>query len=184
MTRRCVQLVATLTVLALSSAASAGKPKSVVVTNFPATQGVSGTVAVSNLPGVQDVNVIGGCSAASWLAGFTAAQFTGNQGFLSLASACVAEFPGSRVCSTRDVARTSAVPNDLSGTAWLLAEPLATSGTLLDGVSAVVIGFAQTATCNAWSQGAGATGLLIDAQGRFRTDDCALPRSVACCIGP
>jgi hypothetical protein len=171
-------------------------PKAVAITNFPNPQNVAGSVAVTNLPAVQDVNVVNapppaGAAARVQLVGFTSATFPGTQGVLAFTLACQQEFANSRMCSSLEILETDAVPGGLAGEAWVrpsLVVANAPSGTVIDasGVAAT----ADRMTCDGWrgapQTGLIASGLVVDASGRFRVpglniDECGIARSIACC---
>ena len=154
----------------------------VSVSNLPTLQSVSGTVSVGNLPAVQDVNVVGGCSAGGWLAGFTAAAFDGGSGFLAFAAACNSEFPGTRVCSSLDIVRTTAVPPGLTGGAWV-APMLVANGNAFDAGSGKHSNNPADFTCQGWNGGSN-SGLAVDASGRFFLASCSQSYSAACCTAP
>ncbi len=165
MTLRLPSLLA-IAALGLATAAAAGPPKRVTVTNFPATQ---------------DVNVVGGCASAS-LVGFTATRLDGGQGVLRLAAACTAEFPGSHLCTTRELSGSSRVPMGLSGTAWISPVLNLTSATYgaHDEASGIQRPNPAEWNCSFWSSAVG-SGLAVDASGVLSFASCAESRSIACC---
>jgi hypothetical protein len=164
MTIRIARLLAIASVW-LATMASAGPPKRVTVTNFPATQ---------------NVNVVNSCAEAS-LVGFTSARLGGGQGVLGLAAACASEFSGSRVCTTQDLSGTSRVPLGLTGTAWIRPVLVfSTSYGALDEASGIHSGDPGELSCGHWSS-VGGLGMAVDATGVLSLVSCSETRSVACC---
>ncbi len=51
--------------------------------------------------------------------GFTTATLTGDSGVFARTAACQAEFPNTRVCTSREVLLSRRVPAGLTGTAWV-----------------------------------------------------------------
>ena len=97
-----IALVAIVGLLASQLPATAAKPPpepdQVEVVNFPDPQTVTGFQLV----------------------GFTIATFDGDETRFGFTRACQTEFgPTSRMCSPEEVVRTVAIPEDLSGSAWV-----------------------------------------------------------------
>jgi hypothetical protein len=132
---------------------------------------------------VEVVNPAPPAPPAHWqLVGFTAATFTGDAGLFAFSRACHAEFPGSRMCVSPEILRTSAIPAVLVGEAWVQPSPAAgsTSG-IVDASGARSVG--SNLTCGdfpTWSH-ASLRGLTVDFEGRFRAGLCDAPRPIACC---
>jgi hypothetical protein len=117
------------------------------------------------------------------LVGFTLATFTGAEGVFSYTTACRAEFPGSRFCTSEEVINTFDVPTDLSGLAWLrpVFVPISTTNaTFIHDISGESTNTAGYLSCDGW-QNPGLGGLVISASGQFSTSSCSTPNPVACC---
>jgi len=165
--------------------ATRGRPAApVTVTNFPDPQTVTGSVEVTNLP-----DLGGGCSPFQ-LVGFTTATFTGGQGVLGFTTACQAEFPGSRMCTSVEVMETTTLPSGLpAGEAWVRpVTPVGLPGAVVDASGSEAN--ADALSCGGWSQStSGTNGLVVDGSGRFRSttrsptgmEGCHVARAVACC---
>jgi hypothetical protein len=129
------------------------------------------------------------------LKGFSAQTVRGDGGVLTMSSACAASFPGSRMCTSREILDTTNVPvftnnND----AWVRPThvEVATGG----NVTAVALDESGVSTPNTGSSGASAEdlscrgwiasanlGLVVSDEGSFRLVACNANRPVACC-GP
>ena len=196
-------LAVVLTLVASPPTAIAQPIKRVEVVNFPNPQNVTGSVEVSNLPSVQDVNVTNEPLAVLspprpriQLVGFTSGNLTSDTGVLGFTLACQAEFAESRMCSSMEVLESVSVPSGLNGTAWVRPSftPVSISGGSNTTVALDASGVQRAGapgsdgllSCSGWSQSVTASGLTLDANGRFVGRPCndAVGRSVACCAGP
>lgn len=121
------------------------------------------------------------------LVGFTSAALTGDSGLFGLTLACQAEFPGSRICTSREILETVEVPTGLSGDAWV--QPLVMAGRTREAVDVSGASAGSSMTCGGvrpsptWSVGFGfgRFGLTVDSSGGFVVRECGTARSVACC---
>ena len=106
--------LAALLSLAVAAQGDDDDVEPVAVTNFPDPQNVTGSVEVTNLPDVQDVHVVNQqppapapASSRFQLVGFTSATYTGDMGgHFGVTQKCQLEFPGSRMCTVKEVAAT------------------------------------------------------------------------------
>jgi hypothetical protein len=103
-----------------------------------------------------------------------------------LTLACQAEFgTPSRMCRSTEVLTTTAVPPELSGTAWVMPtyKPLSSN---ISGHQRAMDASGQSVnnpndmSCFGWSF-ASVQGLTTDGSGRFRVNSCAEPHPIACC---
>ena len=187
-----------LIVLFVPLAAYAQAAKQVEVTNLPAVQEVTGAVEVTN-DTANPVEVTGDVTVANLppptaaaryqLVGFTAATLSGQSGVLALTLACQLEFPGSRMCASREVIETVSIPDNLNltGMAWVRPSfvPHTSPGDLVVDAS----GFSNSVyrgslSCGGWAPQAGSgsdLGLSLTVDGSFRESACQLPIAVSCC---
>ncbi len=137
------------------------------------SEGPAGTDGAQGPPGEA---VCG--SARFELVGFTLDTIFADVGFLGLTSACQVDFPESRVCSTREIAETTAVPPGLSGFAWVI--PVGgDNDPVFDGALSVRTCFSDGPFT---SRNANNAGTVIDADsGSMTTRPCNVARPVACC---
>lgn len=113
------------------------------------------------------------------LVGFTTATTEGDAGVLGMTGLCQAEYPGSRMCNTVEIAETRVVPSSgLAGTAWV--RPVFNGG----GFEAVVGVKNEELACRGWSDDTG-KGILVDATGAFTQgtipEGCSNLHAVSCC---
>ena len=111
------------------------------------------------------------------LVGFSTASFDGGEGLLGFARACEAEFPGSRMCNTTEVAESTNVPDGLTGPAWVnLDRGSAVEQSMISDLcrAAALQGRWSTADSNFG-------GVVVNASGHVSTGNCNEFRSVACC---
>ena len=140
---------------------------------------ILGLVAALLLPSTSSAQ----SAVPSVFLGFTSATFLGGDGVLTFHSACAAEFPNSRMCTSEEILKTPTTPVGLSGTAWVLPvfTPVSTGATDASGAS---VSSPAELTCQGWSTSV-ITGLAMDSSGRFLTapgaTPCSTPRSIACC---
>ena len=118
------------------------------------------------------------------LVGFTAATFQGDTGVFGFTLGCQAEFPDSRMCTSKEAIETVNVPNDLAGQgqAWIMPVQAGTTNSSFD-----VSGAQLEGTCGGWaSSSSGARGFAMDGDGRFVEPPamCDVFRPVACCATP
>jgi hypothetical protein len=134
-------------------------------------------------------------SALSWnvdgapqLIGLTTETFTGDEGLLGFTAACQAQYPGTRLCTSQEVIRTTTIPAGLSGSAWVLFTPTGGpgNGTIVDASG--VTNSPHLLTCDGWIVAAGnTTGLAVEfsaQNGSFAAQLCSEPRKVSCCGWP
>jgi len=113
------------------------------------------------------------CSATYELVGFSSAMFNGGRGMFTYTRACQEDFGWqARMCESQEVLRTTDLPADLVGSAWLRPSSLPD----MSGVP----GSAQLLTCTGWV-GTG-SGLTVDDTGGFSSRDCTTPQAIACCV--
>ncbi len=130
--------------------------------------------------------------------GISSAEVKGNEGVLELNTACSAEFPGSRMCTTVEIMhsdgqlprRSIAWVNPVPETPQVVVMPDGTLKTILSekvlGTVAHVNGnFVGSISCRGFSNhGTATTGIGITDDGAFvRSLDCNVARPVSCC-GP
>jgi hypothetical protein len=117
------------------------------------------------------------------LVGFTTATFDGDEGFFGFHFACQADFSGSRMCNSEEVIGTVNIPGALPDRAWVNPSAVESerdpSGRLARGCLG---GGLSTPDFGRWvSVESGATGLTVDALGKFSLNECAEFHHVACC---
>jgi hypothetical protein len=161
-------------VLLLPSLALGADPKEVKVVNFPEPVEV------------QDVNVTNASlcppSQQSELVGFTTSTHFGGIGIFVIMAACMAEFPGSHLCTSEEVILTTSIP-DLTGQgpAWLRPTYQPTGETSVRDISGTTHS-ANRLSCSGWGNPtAGSSGLTVDGAGRFSAKSCSEPHPIACC---
>ena len=158
------------------TSANPNKVQPVSVTNFPDPQHVVGTVNVGNLPVVQqvsgavEVSNLTACSGEVRLVGFTSATLPGNSGMFGFTQACQVEFPGSRMCTVTEAARTASIP-DLSGSngsqAWVDTDTASNSASV---------------NCDGWTLlSSSGTAHSVTHTGQRVFSRCDTVHSVACC---
>jgi len=112
------------------------------------------------------------------LVGFTTAVTLGDIGILALTGMCQADFPGSRMCTTLEIAETRVLPTGVTGTAWV--RPVYTA----NGNEAVLGVKTEELSCSGWSATSG-KGIVVDPNGSFFQgaipEGCNNEHSVACC---
>ena len=92
------------------------RPAQVEVTNFPAVQQVTGTVSITNLPAAAPVLAFKGYTAATFAETYP--------GVLALNRTCNSEFPGSRLCSAREILNFIPPPDAPSAAGFLVSYPI------------------------------------------------------------
>lgn len=152
-------------------------------------------------------NVMGqSCNSGSSvpIAGFTAEKYKANEGLLTLTQACQTEFPGTRVCTSKEIIMAYSIPERPVPTgatqtadkrAWVLPSPKQTQkGSATLWVDATGInGTPENFTCDAWSSSS-RTGLTVSWEnreqfsikpfyGKFSLLSCGQEARIACC-GP
>jgi len=112
------------------------------------------------------------------LVGFTTATADGDTGVLGMTGLCQAEFPGSRMCTTVEIAETRVLPTGLAGSAWV--RPVFDG----EGFEAVVGVKNEELACRGWSD-ATSKGLTVDPNGSFFhgaiPEGCNNLHAVSCC---
>lgn len=128
------------------------------------------------------------------LKGFTTTTVRGDSGVLVMTSRCAEAFPGSRMCTSREVLETRNVPTISSNNdAWVRPNftSVATGGSAntvaldesgVPTISSSVTGTAEDMSCRGWIATAN-QGLVVSRNGSFRLNSCGNNRPVACC-GP
>jgi hypothetical protein len=134
-----------------------------------------------------------GSQARANLVGFSTATFTGSAGLLAFSLACQADFPGSRVCTSLDIAESTALPTALTGLAWVrpAALPSGTSSSIID-LASLREGSGQH--CGSWTNGSDSNfGLVVVLQSStanlpelapysgLLTERCNVSLPAACC---
>jgi hypothetical protein len=121
------------------------------------------------------------------LVGFTTSTFTGGEGVLGFTLACQTDFPGSRMCTSVEVMRTTNVPASLSGNAWVRPsfEGFVWLGSpgipVASDSSGTEPGETEYLTCSGWIASDAYSGLVVTANGGFDILACDQARAVACC---
>ena len=114
------------------------------------------------------------------LLGFTEQRSTGSA--FELAAACEAEFPGSRVCTPRDIMRTAVAPEsvaaldpeDEANAAWI-------DGTSLQWEGASLVCQVRVPQGSSTAQGFSVQGAVVGPDGNFGEVGCGMALRVACC---
>ena len=142
---------------------------------------VTGNVTVGNTSPIP-VDVQKQASSSSMqLVGFTSGTYTGGLGLLEFARLCQQEFPGSRMCTTKEVADSANIPTGIpTGNAWV--RPLILRGDL---VYDLTTGFSTTQsanmTCRFWTDNATYNGMVVSHTGGFGSIGCDINNHIACC---
>ena len=126
--------------------------------------------------------------------GFSAGASRGSSGVLELSTLCQATYPGSRMCTSEEVAKSVTFPAFTSSgvnpihRGWVM--PTSIGGRGMNFGYDITTGLqtdTQNLTCNGWagtgssSSLSGATGLTVTDRGQFRVEVCSNAAKVACC---
>ena len=106
------------------------------------------------------------------------ATIAGFEGLFTLMNACDAEFPGSRMCTSREVTETTELPVISSGPrAWVQPVRILPDGRDISGA----VSASGELSCQGWRVSI-ASGLAVDRRGQFMGSlNCGSPSRVACC---
>ena len=126
--------------------------------------------------------------------GFSAATQNGGVGLIAMQQACSASFPGSKCCTTTEMANSTYNSNasNLSGNAWILPDLIAMTNTNTSNSSTYSVvadkssGLAPAVpgyfNCSGWSTDSGSGyGTTVSSAGKFTTTLCNSVQAVACC---
>jgi len=124
--------------------------------------------------------------------GTTTQTFNGNSGFLSMTTACRADFgAGARMCSTVEILESTTLTPNVEecwvrpvfqpiGNGSLSVMVLDATGVYLDGQDGGTQ--PQNFTCNGWTNASSSrNGLVLRVSGGFEIKQCGGNRPVACC---
>jgi hypothetical protein len=124
------------------------------------------------------------CGAPAWaqddcqVVGFSTTTTDGDAGVLGMTGLCQADFPGSRMCTTVEIAETRVLPSGLAGTAWV--RPVYDG----DGFESILGVKNEELACRGWGDDT-SKGLTVDANGSFFhgtiPEGCGNLHAVSCC---
>jgi len=159
-----------------------------VVWNAAGPAGQTGPAGPQGPPGAD-------CQPVQYqLVGFSSGAAQGSSGILHLSSLCQASYPGSRICTSEEVARSVEFPAFTSPgvspitQGWVM--PTSVGGRGMHMGYDTTTGLqtdTQDLTCNGWagtgssSSLSGANGLTVTDRGQFKITDCSISGKVACC---
>ena len=116
------------------------------------------------------------------LVGFTTESFLGDRGVLDFTKACQADFPGSRMCTSTEIMKTTAVPVLAGLVAWVRPHIITNTGTGSAIDASGVQEEASDLSCKGWTTRLSPfTGLSVSLTGSFGVLTCEAPLRVACC---
>jgi len=125
----------------------------------------------------------GSNNAVFQFVGATSTTYPGNAGIYTYTKACQQDYPGSRMCSSKEYMLTVDFPAQGSFFgAWIRPtfSPMA-DGTLRATDLSGATGQPATLTCNGWRSGGQSSGLSVSDTGQFGIVTCGSSIPVACC---
>lgn len=124
------------------------------------------------------------------IVGFSTTTVTGHAGLKAITEACSSDFPGSRICTSEEIVKSTNFPSITPyAEAWVLPV-LSGSGNpgsevntapALDKYSGIGFNDGRYLTCGGWA-GSNLQALVVTTEFRFMLVGCASARNVACCL--